>query len=462
MSQQQQPQPQPQGSSQGLPPSRMRLPPSLAEAYRIVREIGQGAYGLVCEAEHIETRQRVAIKKVSRVGEKEVLAKRSLREIKLMRHFSGHENIISLLDIYVANSPDFNEIYLIQDLMEADLQLIIRSGQPLTDPHFQYFLYQICRGLKYIHSAGVLHRDLKPGNLLVNANCSLRICDFGLARGLAETPDGNIGFMTEYVATRWYRAPEIMLSFLSYTKAIDIWSVGCIFAELLGGRPLFKGRDYVDQLNQILNILGTPDDATLSRIGSERAQMYIRSLPFMPKVPWARIFPTATPLALSLLERLLDFDPSTRITVDEILAHDYLKAYHNPADELSCPVPCDMSFEAITSMPEVKRMIIDEVIDFKHQAVQETHDEAELNAYMQQQQQQQQAEDGYGEANAFPAGSSFANAREYRDHDDSMEPGVAAQYRPDNEKLDSMSASDNAALERELGGNATDEDYYMQ
>ncbi|KAJ2229046.1 mitogen activated protein kinase [Coemansia sp. RSA 485] len=429
----------------------MRLPPSLDGAYRIVREVGQGAYGLVCEAEHIETGQHVAIKKVSRVGEKEVLAKRSLREIKLMRHFSGHENIISLLDIDVANSPDFNEIYLIQELMEADLQLIIKSGQPLTDPHFQYFLYQICRGLKYIHSAGVLHRDLKPSNLLVNANCSLRICDFGLARGLAETPEGNIGFMTEYVATRWYRAPEIMLSFLSYTKAIDIWSVGCIFAELLGGKPLFKGRDYVDQLNQILQLLGTPEDATLSRIGSERAQMYIRSLPYMPKVPWVRIFPNATPLALDLLERLLDFDPSTRITIDEILAHPYLKAYHNPEDEISCPVGCDMSFESVTSMAEVKRMIIDEVIDFKHQADQETHDAAVAAAA---------AADANADFSAYPAqhdsnihgGSSFAHAREYRSVDDTNEPGMAAQHQQYVSESGSMSASDAAALERELGG----------
>ncbi|KAJ2003470.1 mitogen activated protein kinase [Coemansia thaxteri] len=435
--------------------SRMRLPPSLAGAYQIVRDIGQGAYGLVCEAEHIETGQHVAIKKVSRVGEKEVLAKRSLREIKLMRHFSGHENIISLLDIDVANSPDFNEIYLIQELMEADLQLIIRSGQPLTDPHYQYFLYQICRGLKYIHSAGVLHRDLKPSNLLVNANCSLRICDFGLARGLAETPEGNIGFMTEYVATRWYRAPEIMLSFLSYTKAIDIWSVGCIFAELLGGKPLFKGRDYVDQLNQILQILGTPDDATLSRIGSERAQMYIRSLPYMPKVPWERIFPAATPLALDLLEKLLDFDPSTRITVDEILAHPYLKAYHNPADEVSCPVACDMSFEAITDMPAVKRMIIDEVIEFKRQAVQENHDAVDAE-YMQQQQQQldsgSAATSNYADHGAIPGGDSFARIRDYRPVDDSHEPGMAAQHQQVIGDNASMSASDAAALERELAG----------
>ncbi|KAJ1799964.1 mitogen activated protein kinase [Coemansia sp. RSA 2399] len=438
--------------SQNQGNSRMRLPPSLDGAYRIVRDIGQGAYGFVCEAEHIETGQHVAIKKVSRVGEKEVLAKRSLREIKLMRHFSGHENIISLLDIDVANTPTFNEIYLIQELMEADLQLIIKSGQPLTDAHFQYFLYQICRGLKYIHSAGVLHRDLKPSNLLVNANCSLRICDFGLARGLAETPEGNIGFMTEYVATRWYRAPEIMLSFLSYTKAIDMWSVGCIFAELLGGKPLFKGRDYVDQLNQILQILGTPDDATLSRIGSERAQMYIRSLPFMPKVSWDRIFPNATPTALDLLEKMLDFDPSTRITIEETLAHPYLKAYHNPDDEVSCPVACDMSFEAITNMPQVKRMIIDEVIDFKRQAVQETHEAAnpEGSGYMDH--HDTPSAGIYADSAAAPSGGSFAQAREYQNVDDSNEPGVAAQHRQFVNDPSSLSANDTAALERELAG----------
>jgi mitogen-activated protein kinase 7 len=103
--------------------------------------------------------------------------------------------------------------------MECDLAAIIRSGQPLTDAHFQSFIYQILCGLKYVHSANVLHRDLKPGNLLVNADCELKICDFGLARGFSQDPDENRGYMTEYVATRWYRAPEIMLSFQSYTKA---------------------------------------------------------------------------------------------------------------------------------------------------------------------------------------------------------------------------------------------------
>jgi serine/threonine protein kinase len=116
------------------------------------------------------------------------------------------------------NDP-FADIYANIELMECDLAAIIRSGQPLTDAHFQSFIYQILCGLKYIHSANVLHRDLKPGNLLVNADCELKICDFGLARGFSVDPEENAGYMTEYVATRWYRAPEIMLSFQSYTKA---------------------------------------------------------------------------------------------------------------------------------------------------------------------------------------------------------------------------------------------------
>ncbi|RKO83320.1 kinase-like domain-containing protein [Blyttiomyces helicus] len=318
-------------------------------------------------AKAVETGQEVAIKKVTKVFEKSILAKRALRELKLLRHFNGHENITAILDMELPSITDFNEIYLVQELMEADLHQIIRSEQPLTDSHFQYFVYQICRGLKYIHSANVLHRDLKPGetreacigvgigrNLLVNADCELKICDFGLARGFSDVPDNSAGFMTEYVATRWYRAPEIMLSFKSYTKAIDMWSVGCIFAELLGGKPLFKGRDYVDQLNQILNVLGTPDDATLKRIGSERAQLYIRSLPKTKKVPWAKLYPKASPVALDLLEKLLTFDPAARITVEEALGHPYLEAYHDVEDEPSHDRHFDFSFEAVESIDEMK------------------------------------------------------------------------------------------------------------
>ncbi|KAK9473623.1 kinase-like domain-containing protein [Dipodascopsis tothii] len=336
--------------------------------FRITKELGQGAYGIVCAARYADNPQAVgvAIKKVTNIFSKKILCKRALREMKLLMHFRGHKNITCLYDVDVVDANNFNEIYLYEELMECDMHQIIRSQQPLTDAHYQSFIYQILCGLKYIHSANVLHRDLKPGNLLVNADCELKICDFGLARGFSADPKENAGFLTEYVATRWYRAPEIMLSFQSYTKAIDVWSVGCILAELLGGKPFFKGHDYVDQLNQILHYLGTPSEETLSRIGSPRAQEYVRGLPYMPKIPFTKLFPTANPEALDLLERMLAFDPSERITVAEALNHPYLKIWHDPADEPDCPTTFDFSFEAVDDIPTMREMIKAEVVQFRN------------------------------------------------------------------------------------------------
>lgn len=150
-------------------------------------------------------------------------------------------------------------------------------------------------------------------------------------------------------------------------KTVDVWSVGCILAELLGGRPFFKGRDYVDQLNQILHILGTPNEETLSRIGSPRAQEYVRNLPFMPKKPFASLFPNANPAANDLLERLLAFDPASRITVEEALEHPYLQVWHDPSDEPNCPTPFDFAFEVVDEIADMRHMILDEVSRFRQQ-----------------------------------------------------------------------------------------------
>ena len=211
-------------------------------------------------AVHKPSGQKVAIKKITPFDHS-MFCLRTLREMKLLRYFN-HENIISILDIQRPRGfENFSEVYLIQvllfprplyavcvktnpygqELMETDMHRVIRT-QDLSDDHCQYFIYQTLRALKAMHSANVLHRDLKPSNLLLNANCDLKVCDFGLARSAASTDD-NSGFMTEYVATRWYRAPEIMLTFKEYTTAIDVWSVGCILAEMLSGKPLFPGKD---------------------------------------------------------------------------------------------------------------------------------------------------------------------------------------------------------------------------
>ncbi|KAF7306271.1 Mitogen-activated protein kinase [Mycena indigotica] len=318
--------------------------------YAVLDVIGEGAYGVVVSAVHNPTGRKVAIKRITPFDHS-MFCLRTLREIKLLRHFH-HENIIAILDILRPPSiSQFTEVYLVQELMETDLHRVIRT-QELSDDHCQYFIYQTLRALKALHSADVLHRDLKPSNLLLNANCDLKLCDFGLARSARPPPhaaNDSSTFLTEYVATRWYRAPEVMLTFKEYTRAIDMWSVGCVLAEMLNGKPLFPGRDYHHQLSIILDILGTPSIDDFYAISSQRRQgfhrrltrlshtidsrEYIRALPFRKKRPFTQLFPKANPDALDLLEKLLTFSPKRRIEVGEALAHPYLSPYHDPADE---------------------------------------------------------------------------------------------------------------------------------
>lgn len=229
--------------------------------YNFLRVIGSGAYGIVVSCNDVESSQKekVAIKMVPRAFHDEVDAKRILREIKLLKHFR-HPNIISIMDMMPPPAEEirfidqFNDVYIVADLMETDLHRIIYSKQGLSIDHCQYFIYQVICAINYIHSANVIHRDLKPSNLLVNSDCLLKVCDLGLARGVMPEDDteaaeyGGSALLTEYVVTRWYRAPEIMLACQEYSKAIDLWSVGCIFAELLNRKPFFPGDDYIDQV----------------------------------------------------------------------------------------------------------------------------------------------------------------------------------------------------------------------
>jgi len=329
--------------------------------YTPIKPIGKGAYGVVCSAKDVDANEKVAIKKIGNAFENAVDAKRTLREIKLLRHLL-HENIIQIKDIMKPQGPpnDFNDVYIVYELMDTDLHQIIRSSQPLSDDHCQYFVYQLLRGLKFIHSANVLHRDLKPSNLLLNANCDLKICDFGLARTSSEKE-----YMTEYVVTRWYRAPELLLSCTEYTTAIDVWSVGCIFAELLGRKPLSPGRDYVHQLNLITKVIGSPAEDDLQFINSERARRYIRSLPHHPRVDFTQLYPNSSPEVVDLINRMLVFDPAKRITVEEALAHPYLDLLHDETDEPSAEEIFEFPFET-DSVNEsgVRELIFKEVCDF--------------------------------------------------------------------------------------------------
>ncbi|XP_061683597.1 serine/threonine-protein kinase NLK isoform X13 [Syngnathoides biaculeatus] len=213
-------------------------------------------------------------------------------------------------------------IYVVTELMQSDLHKIIVSPQPLSSDHAKVFLYQILRGLKYLHSACILHRDIKPGNLLVNSNCVLKICDFGLAR-VEETDESR--HMTQEVVTQYYRAPEILMGSRHYSNSIDIWSVGCIFAELLGRRILFQAQSPIQQLDLITDLLGTPSMEAM-RTACEGARAHILRGP--NKQPSLPVFYTlssqVTHEAVHLLCRMLVFDPSKRISAKDALAHPYL------------------------------------------------------------------------------------------------------------------------------------------
>jgi len=308
--------------------------------YRVQKFVGCGSYGVVCAALDTRDQSMCAIKKICNVFKNDTTAKRTLREIKLLLHFD-HENVISIRDM-MSSGADCADLYVVTALMDTDLHKVIRSPQPLSDQHVQYFLYQLLRGLKYLHSCNVLHRDLKPSNLLVNENCDLKITDFGLSRGV--NPSDCLDFLTEYVVTRWYRAPEIVLSSDTYTKAVDIWSCGCIFAELLGRKPLFPGSDHVQQLSCILDVLGTPRPDQIRHV-PEKARRYIAGLQHSPGKDLRTMYPHASEQALSLLHSMLSWDPAHRVTVEQALAHPYLAAFHNPAAEPVASAPFDFEVD---------------------------------------------------------------------------------------------------------------------
>eukprot|EP01013_Petalomonas_cantuscygni_P043514 TRINITY_DN826_c0_g1_i1.p1 TRINITY_DN826_c0_g1~~TRINITY_DN826_c0_g1_i1.p1 ORF type:complete len:521 (-),score=79.46 TRINITY_DN826_c0_g1_i1:446-2008(-) len=243
--------------------------------YNITKPVGFGAYGFVCAAVNTLTGQKVAIKKCANVFKEIEDGKRILREIKLLSAMR-HENILGIVDLFPPPRYDsFQDIYIVCPLMDTDLHHVLRSKQKLMPDHLTYFVYQILRGLKYLHSACVLHRDLKPANLLLNIACDLRICDFGLAR--AYNPTDPVAELTDYVVTRWYRPPELLFMERQYTPAVDIWSTGCIFAEMITRKALFPGRDYLNQLQLLLDAVGVPPEHELDWLQQPEARQYLRA-----------------------------------------------------------------------------------------------------------------------------------------------------------------------------------------
>ncbi|KAG8386490.1 hypothetical protein BUALT_Bualt03G0154000 [Buddleja alternifolia] len=341
-----------------------------ANRYKILEIIGKGSYGVVCAAIDTHTGEKVAIKKITDIFEHMSDAIRILREIKLLR-LLRHPDIVEIKRIMLPPSRrDFRDIFVVFELMESDLHQVIKANDDLTHEHHRFFLYQMLRALKYMHTANVYHRDLKPKNILANANCKLKICDLGLARvAFSDTP--TTIFWTDYIATRWYRAPELCGSFFSkYTPAIDIWSIGCIFAEVFTGKPLFPGKSVVHQLDLITDLLGTPSADIISGVRNEKARKYLMDMRKKRPVPFAEKFPNADPSALKLLQRLLAFDPKDRPSAEEALADPYFKGLAKIEREPSCQPISKFEFEferRRVTKDDIRELIFREILEYHPQ-----------------------------------------------------------------------------------------------
>lgn len=484
-----------QQQAAALPPSRP-MPQPFADwavprdRYQIRQLIGTGSYGRVCEAVDLQTNAVVAIKRIHRVFDDLVDCKRILREAALLRRLA-HPGVVGLLDICAPQDPrHFDEVYMVLEISDSDLKKLFRTQVHLSELHVKTLLYNMLAGLRFVHSAGVLHRDLKPANCLVNQDCSVKICDFGLARTVDSTyydpaemththahmhtpgspspgddtqhhrdlggatspgrltsgayghvnaqasysasastavssihvspeqqralvaghsgtvPDSTVQAaaaaliqqrqthahrsppmasatssglkrqLTGHVVTRWYRAPELILLQGDYSEKIDVWSAGCIFAELLGMMvenvanpldrgPLFPGgscfplspdqkhphdyrfhsRSAREQLNVIFNLLGTPSQREAGGVLKEDARRYLDVFAPRPPANLTAHFPGASESALDLLRRMLAFDPRRRASVEEALWHPFLAEVRNPAIESVAERPVQMLFD---------------------------------------------------------------------------------------------------------------------
>ena len=425
---------------------------SILDRYEPVKFLGSGSYGKVIEAIDKETKKKVAIKKINDLFVDIIDTKRVLREITLLR-FMKNPFIVKVLDIlYNKDEKTFDSIYLIFECLPSDLKKLIKSSNYLTIDDVRKYIYHILCGLKYIHSCSVLHRDLKPGNILIDHNYQIKICDFGLARCVnidnedeieetvqeekqidksklekhneflkkysssttdknekkepkEETPNNKEGNSTTkssknkippklkflknqkkeqifsvHVVSRWYRAPELILIETNYTGSIDVWSVGCIFAELMmmmrenaptftDRQPLFPGKscfplsppgknkvtvneygfpnEKADQLNVIFDVIGSPDEESMGFVTDPNAVLYLKSLSQKKKnkINFKSKFPGSSDESLDLLQKMLIFDPNKRITVNECLEHPFFQSIRDPNKEEEATFNLEFEFE---------------------------------------------------------------------------------------------------------------------
>jgi len=353
--------------------------------YKENRWLGSGAYGKV--ASFCDTRDGsiVAIKKFEKVFVNESDAKRIWREIYIHRN-SVHSAIIRMIDLYAVSEYDFNEIYVVMRHKETDLHAIIKTRQVLHRTHVQHFTYQILQSLRYLHRRAIIHRDIKPSNVLLDLDSSVSICDFGLARGFEgmlrinnnsiegsedeiKAEDG----LSEYVVTRWYRPPEILLGKREYTAAVDMWSMGLVILEILLGRALFPGKSTNDMLIRIFTLMGKPkkelfdlEAYSKKRPTNARVLEHLKLVEFSNEDWSIRDSFRKNDFdddVIDLVDKLIRFDPQERLTSEEAMRHPYVaslsaKFKEDKGDLSEIPWPKERDK---MKKPETRRAILEEL-----------------------------------------------------------------------------------------------------
>ncbi|XP_062622190.1 extracellular signal-regulated kinase 2-like isoform X3 [Saccostrea cucullata] len=353
------------------------IEPHITKKYEIKKRLGKGAYGIVWKAVDRRTGEVVAVKKIFDAFRNQTDAQRTFREIMFLQEFGDHNNIIKLHNVIKAEND--RDIYLVFEFMETDLHNVIKRGSILKDVHKRYIMYQLFKATKYLHSGNVIHRDQKPSNILLDSECVVKVCDFGLARSLtqigvdAETGDPNL---TEYVATRWYRAPEILLASHRYTKGVDMWSLGCILGEMLGGKPLFPGSSTLNQIEKIMSTIPLPSKEDIDSIKSAYGASILEKATLKSKKSLEELLPDAPKDGIDLLKRLLLFNPDKRITADEALRHPYISRFHNAAEEISLnyDVVPPLSDDVQLTVEEYRNKLYEMIIQKKQERRRRRHE----------------------------------------------------------------------------------------
>ncbi|XP_076462548.1 extracellular signal-regulated kinase 2-like isoform X2 [Babylonia areolata] len=330
------------------------IEPHITKKYDIKKRLGKGAYGIVWKAIDRRTGEVVAVKKIFDAFRNQTDAQRTFREIMFLQEFGDHPNVIKLHNVIKAEND--KDIYLVFEFMETDLHNVIKRGNILKDVHKRYVMYQLLKATKYLHSGNVIHRDLKPSNILLDSECIVKLCDFGLARsltqiGIDEAGDPNL---TEYVATRWYRAPEILLASHRYTKGVDMWSLGCILGEMLMGKPLFPGSSTLNQIERIMASIPTPSRGDIDSLRSQYGASVLEKAAGKPKKSLEDMLSEAPVEGVDLMRRLLQFNPDKRITAEEALRHPFVSRFHNAAEEVS------LNFDVVPPLSDDVQLTVDQ------------------------------------------------------------------------------------------------------